>query len=93
MDLWCVFYLPILDLCAEGSPALRTSGSGLLHCFIFHASFKSLEGFISNVGGGVKLVHEENRGDMVYWDFNIQNCLQELFSVNPSYFLLNYFIF
>lgn len=41
----------------------------------------------------MKLVHDENRGDMIYWDFNIQDCLQDLFSVKPCYFSRNDFIF
>lgn len=43
--------------------------------------------------GIAKLVHEQNRVDMIYWGFNIQDCPQDLFSVNLCYFLLNDFVF
>lgn len=86
--------------CQYWTCVLKTAlHSGLPYCFIFHACQLQVIGglcfqhFVSNIGGIVKLVHDENRGDRVYWDFNSQDCLQDLFSVIPCYFLLNDFIF
>lgn len=70
---------------AQGSPPL-------LHC---PCQLQVIGGlcFQHFIYGIAKLVHEGNRVDTIYWGFNIQDCLQDLFSVNPCYFLLNDLIF
>lgn len=65
---------------AQGSPPT-------LHCPCQLQVIGEL-GFQHFIYGIVKLVHEENRLDMIYWGFNIQDCLQTYFQWSLVMFCL-----
>lgn len=75
----------------KANPATKDEWLRAPSCFIIHGSCKSLKDFVSSILFMAlrNWCLEENRGDMIYWSFNIQVCLQDLFAVNPCSFFLH----